>query len=340
MIRQEANLMLAFYNGLRPRRTPRYVCLRQPPSKRFFMQSLCDGFLDLAIALPFPPSVPSYSATIILVTVASRLVLFPVALWGRNNIRRLDEDVLPELERLKPIISREVFNDLKRKGLANKQWTTHKLQQLHTTRTRDKLQVERKRLLVKHNCHPLLSVVASPATQLPVFFIMSVMFNRLARDPTPFDSEAFLSLTALSHPDPTWSMPIILGMVTMANVELNHWFFSAVNKARMDKPAQQAADGKPLIQPRSVLRTALNAFSVLRIILAAFSPGSVVLYWTTSATCGLLQTWIMERIPSTQTVRVTGPDPSTLQPVPAAPKSPASTVTDKPSKKPQKKRPW
>lgn len=73
--------------GLLPRRIARCVHARQPSNKRFFVQSLCDGFLDLAIALPFPPSVPSYSATIILVTVASRVALFPLALWVSGHLQ-------------------------------------------------------------------------------------------------------------------------------------------------------------------------------------------------------------------------------------------------------------
>lgn len=48
------------------------------------MQSLCDGFLDLAIALPLPPSLPPYSTTIILVTVVTRLALLPVSVWVRT----------------------------------------------------------------------------------------------------------------------------------------------------------------------------------------------------------------------------------------------------------------
>jgi hypothetical protein len=76
--------MFSVRSGLPSRRIAR---LRPPSNKRFFVQSLCDGFLDLAIALPFPPSVPAYSATIILVTVASRLALFPIALWVSHDMQ-------------------------------------------------------------------------------------------------------------------------------------------------------------------------------------------------------------------------------------------------------------
>lgn len=38
-------------------------------------------FLDLAIALPFPPSFPPYASTIILGTVLLRLAFLPTVLW-------------------------------------------------------------------------------------------------------------------------------------------------------------------------------------------------------------------------------------------------------------------
>ncbi|KAJ7638914.1 hypothetical protein FB45DRAFT_1023658 [Roridomyces roridus] len=202
---------------------------RQPSNKRFFIQSLCDGFLDLAIALPYPPSVPAYSTTIIVVTVASRVALFPLALWGRNNLRRLEDVVLPEFERSKPIVSRQILNDVKRLSINNKQITTQALQQLHLQRTREKLKEERKRLLAEHKCHPMLAILVGAGNPTP----------RLCRH------EPFFTLTSLNHPDSTWTIPIILGIVTMANVESNHWFMRGVQKTRMEEREEHAAaEGK------------------------------------------------------------------------------------------------
>lgn len=45
------------------------------------LESVGNGFLDLALALPIPPSLPPYSTTIILVTIVSRLALVPFTLW-------------------------------------------------------------------------------------------------------------------------------------------------------------------------------------------------------------------------------------------------------------------
>ncbi|KAJ6485153.1 membrane insertase OXA1/ALB3/YidC, partial [Mycena vitilis] len=268
-------------------------------NKRFFIQPLCDGFLDLATALPFPPSVPAYSATIILVAVTSRLALFPIALWGRNRVRRLENVVLPEVERLKPIISKQVLDEMKQQKMPKEMLVPATLQRMHLSRMIEKVKSEQKRLIAEHKCSPIPSMVVSPLSQLPVFVILTTVFNRLAQDPTPFDSEAFLTLTTLNHPDPTWTLPIILGMVTMANVESNNWLMSAVQRDRLRKveerrASQIAAGVSPGIQPHRIIKSSLNVLSVIRIVFAALSPGSVVLYWTTSAICGLVQTWILD----------------------------------------------
>ena len=48
------------------------------------VQRASDGFLDLALALPFPEAIPPYSGTIILLTVATRLFLtVPFSIWVR-----------------------------------------------------------------------------------------------------------------------------------------------------------------------------------------------------------------------------------------------------------------
>lgn len=71
--------------GLPPlHRAPRQAQWRGPCLTRrsFSVQALSEGFLDLATALPLPPSLPPYSTTIILVTVVSRiLITLPVSIW-------------------------------------------------------------------------------------------------------------------------------------------------------------------------------------------------------------------------------------------------------------------
>lgn len=87
------NLMLA-RRAARPgctlRRTcqqPQFgLCLNQ--SRRTFvsLDVLKDGFLDLATALPIPPSWPAYSTTLILCTVLTRLAFtVPFSVWVNSD---------------------------------------------------------------------------------------------------------------------------------------------------------------------------------------------------------------------------------------------------------------
>ncbi|KAJ7682698.1 hypothetical protein DFH06DRAFT_1389764 [Mycena polygramma] len=267
---------------------------RQPLNRRFFIQPLCDGFLDLATALPFPPSVPAYSATIILVAVTSRLALFPIALWGRNRVRRLENVVLPEVERLKPIISKQVLDDMKQQKMPKEMLVPATLQRIHLSRMIEKVKSEQKRLIAEHKCSPIPSMVVSPLSQLPVFVILTTVFNRLAQDPTPFDSEA--------------------------------------------RASQIAAGVNPGIQPHRIIKSSLNVLSVIRIVFAALSPGSVVLYWTTSAICGLVQTWILDYTPAKPSMSTTAISASDPVPVVSTPAGAAVTKSKKPAKKQKSKR--
>src|ERR1700735_2812694 len=94
------------------------------PGKRQFTSSIYGGFLDLAIALPWPSSLPPYSSTIILLTVASRLsATVPFSVWvsllqpSQVGIRlhvsqakrrqwRAEELVMPALQEAKPLVQK------------------------------------------------------------------------------------------------------------------------------------------------------------------------------------------------------------------------------------------
>ncbi|KAK2466279.1 hypothetical protein APHAL10511_001921 [Amanita phalloides] len=268
------------------------------PHQRHFMQGLCDGFLDLALALPLPPSLPPYSSTIILTAVVTRVALLPVAIWGRQRIRRIEEVVLPQVEKLKPIMSKQILEEMKRDGIRGNKET---LQKTHTKRSIALLTSHRKELYAKHHCKPLPSIIIPPLSQLPFFIITTIALGRLSVDPTPFDSESFFTLSTLAHSDPTMTLPILLGILTMANVESRNWVMTAAERERArrvqemnDKKRAELGDKAHIIQPQKVVKSTLRLLSIIRIIVAAMTPGSVQLYWVSSATFGLIQTWVMD----------------------------------------------
>lgn len=147
------------------------------------------------------------------------------------------------------------------------------------------LTAKRKELFKQHNCSPLPSMLIPPLSQLPFFIGFTVVLNRLSQEPTPFDSESFLTLTSLAHPDPTMTLPVVLGFLTMAHVESGNWVMSAAERERQRaieaKEARlAAADGKMRIQPGKAIKSGLRALSIIRIIVAAMTPG--VSYLTSS----------------------------------------------------------
>jgi len=283
-------------------------------NRRYFVQGLCDGFLDLALALPIPPSLPPYSSTIIILTIVSRVALLPISIWGKERIRRVEEIVTPEIEKLKPLVSKRVFEEMKTSDIRGDKKS---LQKYHAEKCIQLLTTRRKELFKQYKCSPLPSIVIPPLTQLPVFVGFTFILSRLSIDPTPFDSESFFTLSTLAHPDPTMTLPVILGFLTMANVESGNWVLNAAEREQARKADQEEKKrvlegGKPQLHPSKVLKTFLRGLSVVRIIIAAMTPGSVALYWVSSAAFGLVQTWTIEWMDSRRRRRLI----SRLGPVP------------------------
>lgn len=95
-----------------------------------------------------------------------------------------------------------------------------------------------------------------------------------------FDSESFLTLTSLSHADPTAALPIALGLITLANVESSssiRWFASAEARERKEleekRIAEKRARGDVVLQPQKIVQSALRLLSVGRILIGALVPG-------------------------------------------------------------------
>jgi len=111
-------------------------------------------------------------------------------------------------------------------------------------------------------------------------------------------------------------------------VESGSWVMNAAEREQQrlsetEEAKRLAAGGKVQIQPRKIIKTGLRGLSIIRIVIAALTPGSVALFWTTSAAFGLLQTWIMEWLDARR--RRLSKDQATLEAVEVKPgvKSPA-----------------
>ena len=121
------------------------------------------------------------------------------------------------------------------------------------------------------------TIVAPIVTQLPLFVGTSMMLSHASAAPTVLDTEAFFTLTSLAHADGTATLPIVLGLVTLANVESARWFVSAEVLAREQQvaawTAARRARGETVLEPRRIYQTALRVMSVGRILIAAMVPG-------------------------------------------------------------------
>ncbi|RDX55563.1 hypothetical protein OH76DRAFT_1317916, partial [Lentinus brumalis] len=280
-----------------PLRASRWPPRRPVPRRTFIssaLQGLSDGFLDLAIALPFPPGWPPYASTIILVTVATRLV-FTVPFSAKNRQWRAENIVIPQLKSEMSSIHKRVQQDMKQEGFrGDKQAVVAEI----VKRTKPIAAARRKELLAQHNASPLPTILMPIVTQIPLFVGTTMVLSRVSAAPTVLDSESFFTLTSLAHADSTATLPILLGVITLANVESARWFVNAEVLEREQKVAKWTAErrekGEQILEPRKIYQTALRMLSVGRILLAAMVPGSVQLYWVTSATFGLFQSWALD----------------------------------------------
>ena len=144
----------------------------------------------------------------------------------------------------------------------------------------------RDELFAIHRCRPWVTMLVPPVTQLPLFVGSSMFLSRLSQPPTVFDSESFLTLTSLAHADPTATLPIALGIITLANVESSRWFISKEAKERDEleqkRVAEKRAQGHVVLEPRKIVQSGLRLLSVGRILIGAVVPG-VRRFWDNKA---------------------------------------------------------
>ena len=101
-----------------------------------------------------------------------------------------------------------------------------------------------------------------------------MVLNDLSRAPTPFDSESIFTLTSLAHADPTATLPIVVGLLTFANVESSEMFMTdrqRQKKATAD--AQHFEKTKGGFELGRLFKPALRIASIIRVLVATMVPG-------------------------------------------------------------------
>ncbi|KZV77190.1 hypothetical protein PENSPDRAFT_679391 [Peniophora sp. CONT] len=258
-----------------------------------------EAFLDLALALPIPPDWPKYTTAIIVTTVASRLMFtLPFSVMARRRNIRVDELVEPELKAASKDLQKEENLKMIAEGVRG---TQEQLNKMYRERFKKTMQEKRKELMKKHNASSGLTTTLPALTQLPLFFGMSAFFARLSYAPYAglLDTESFFTLSSITHADPTATIPVLLGFITLANTESANWFMPDRVKAADERDRKRVADAvarKEFAVPaiNRLMRPAMRMGAIVRIVVAMIAPGTVQIYWLTSAAFGLLQTWVFD----------------------------------------------
>jgi inner membrane protein COX18 len=115
-------------------------------------------------------------------------------------------------------------------------------------------------------------------TYLPVFILSSVVYQNACAPPSPLDSESVFTLTSLTTTDPTGTLPIVIGLLTLANVETSQWLVGGqhardVLQKTQALAKQDAEKGIVRIRPQAISKNILRAFSIARIMISMVMPG-------------------------------------------------------------------
>jgi inner membrane protein COX18 len=99
---------------------------------------------------------------------------------------------------------------------------------------------------------------------------------QLSKLPTPLDSESFLSISSLAHPDPLFAFPILIGIITMANVESSVWFRRDILNEREKKYNERVEERRKKGEKLVTIPSWTNLMrygSLARIIISLPMPG-------------------------------------------------------------------
>jgi inner membrane protein COX18 len=189
---------------------------------------------------------------------------------------KITETAIQEAREAKLVGSREDLNKALNMRVA-KLVSTSSSRLFSQTHAFYKLKQEQKKLVAEHNVSPIKTMAVPVLSQLPLFVLSTAVVYRMCQVPTPLDSESFLSLTSLSHVDPTGSIPIALGMLTFINVDSSSWFASAEKLQRdeiaQEKRMEQRQQGNVVALDSGRFKGFLRLTSVGRIVMGMIVPG-------------------------------------------------------------------
>ncbi|VVT54579.1 uncharacterized protein SAPINGB_P004146 [Magnusiomyces paraingens] len=241
----------------------------------------------------------SWHYMIPLATLAVRATTtLPVAIANRKRAQKQAE-LQPVLSAMTPILRAR----LAMASGKNSRGVTLTSEQISVLATKERRR-RRVELFRKYRCQAWKSIVLLPAVQMPLWIALSLVFRSMCGwsgsigSSIPleqaFNSDAFLWCTDLVSPDPYGALPILVGILGMANIEWNA--INVMNRAAA--PTSTASVAAAATQGPSVPRIVANIsrVAVMGFTTMAFqAPVAVCLYWVSSSSFSLLQNLAFDR---------------------------------------------
>lgn len=143
------------------------------------------------------------------------------------------------------------------------------------------------KLIVRDNCHPLKTVIVLWG-QIPLWIFQSVALRNLVYMlPNPMLLRAQIIVTELTLggfgwvpnltvPDDSYILPVSLGLINLAIVEL-----------------QSMTRTRPPTQLQHYANHVFRGMSVLMVPIACTVPSALCIYWVTSSACALSQNLLL-----------------------------------------------
>lgn len=256
----------------------------QPAQSQSFIQSVADSSAvsqvqNLLETIHEVSGLPWW-ATICVSTVLFRTAItLPLSVYQNKIFARLEligqemKDIVPEMKKETAIAIRQF------------KWTEEEAKKAYIRSMKKQYNLR----VVRDNCHPFKSSVVIWA-QLPMWVCLSMALRNMstASEFSSIESQitmlelsvgGFLWIPNLTFPDSSWILPVFLGLVNLAIIEM--------------QVANRLANN---VEPNKLQKYMTNFFRVISVIMvpvAATVPSSMSLYWTTSSVCGLCHNLIL-----------------------------------------------
>lgn len=217
-------------------------------------------------------------ATVVIYTIALRMVTFPFAVYAQKIKARLHTILETELPAMNEELKREV--------------TIYSIQNNLNERESSALyqrsfKKQYNKLIERDNCHPLKTTL-TVWFQIPIWVCHSIgIRNIINMQPDPSSNRAIIAFTQLTvggclwipnliESDVTYIIPVVWCLTNLANIEIG-----ALEKN--DSPSKF----------KTIITNVFRGITIAIVPIAATVPSCLSLYWCTSSLCAFAQNLIL-----------------------------------------------